>query len=80
MSRNLKVLVLPALALLLAGAALATQNVTAGTADVPAVTETQPAAQAAQASPKMITEWQETGNVRGGSPSPTKPPVHPIKP
>jgi hypothetical protein len=83
MCRCCKLLALPVLALLLAGAALVSQNVSAGTGDVPPVAAGQPSeVRAVDAdTPKSIAGWQETGNVRNPPPkNPTSPPIHPIRP
>ena len=79
-----KVFGLPALALLLAGAALVAQNVSAGPADSPAPvapTAAAPAAEPADAA-KAVADWQETGNVRRppNKGSNVHPQVHPIRP
>jgi hypothetical protein len=82
MCRYCKILALPALALLLAGAVLVSQNVSAGTGDVPAVAVGQPTAAAVDSdNPKTVTDWQETGNVRAKpAGTPTSPAIHPIQP
>jgi hypothetical protein len=83
MCRYCKILALPALALLLAGAALVAQNVSAGTGGVTPGAVDQPAEARAVDSdtPKTIADWQETGNIRNPPPkNPTSPPIHPIRP
>ena len=76
-----KWLVLPALALLLAGGALLAENLSAATDDVPVASVAPPNATppADPDSPKSVADWKETGNVRGPV-KPGNPTVHTIRP
>ena len=64
MRRNWTVLALPVLALVLAGAVLVSQNLSAA-GSVPATTDTRPVASTTEAGAVTVANWQETANVRG---------------